>query len=132
MEASGGVKSTSYNGQETTMYGSATVAILGGIETIYGLTLLLNKEVLAVASGTGGVVLWSGDVWGWVALILGAATLAVGLGLFGKRAWVGMAVAGAILIAVVQMATITLFPLWSALVVALCIASIYILSRESG
>lgn len=108
-------------------YGSAAVVVMGFFETVFGLALLLNKSIVTTASG---VIIGSGDLWGWVLVVLGAATLITGLGMATSLAWRGAAIGLAVVVAISQVATITLFPIFSALIVGLSLATIYILSRE--
>jgi hypothetical protein len=92
---------------------------------LFGLAAILNDEVVTVG-GRGGVVVWDFTAWGWIQLVLGLVMVLVGVGLFtGNSAARWLAVALAVLSAIVQFATLSAFPLWSILVIALDVIVIY-------
>jgi hypothetical protein len=98
--------------------------ILGGLNLVWGLTAVLNDEVLTV--GGQGVLIADFTTWGWVHMVLGVVMLAVGFGLYAKTSW---SRAGGLLLATLnlfaQMVVITAFPLWAVVVIALDVIVIF-------
>ena len=76
--------------------------------------------------GGRGVIVWDFTVWGWIHLVAGAAMLLTCWGLFALKGWARWtAIFVAIVNAMLQMATITAFPLWSILMITLDVIIIY-------
>lgn len=98
--------------------------VAGGMSLVYGLAAVLNNEVVTV--GGRGVIVWDFTVWGWVHMVVGAIMLLTCWGLFALKSWARWtAIFLATLDAMVQMATITAFPLWALLVITLDVIIIY-------
>ena len=69
--------------------------------------------------------------WGWIQLILGAVLIASGVGIFfGNVAGrtVGVIVAG--VAAIINFAWLPYYPLWSIIVIAICVAVIWALTAH--
>ena len=90
-----------------------------------GLTAILDEKTITVG-GTGDVTVWDFTAWGWIALITGAALVFTGIGLFlGNTAARMLAIVFTVLNALAQFGSITAFPLWSILVIALDVMILY-------
>jgi hypothetical protein len=92
---------------------------------MFGLAAILNDDVVTIG-GDGGVTIWDFTAWGWITLVLGVFMVLTACGLFAAAGWarwtaVGFAVASAL----AQFGTVSAFPLWSLLVIALDITIIY-------
>jgi len=98
--------------------------VAGGFSLVYGLAAVLNDQVVTV--GGRGVLVWDFTVWGWVHMVVGAIMLLTCWGLFalkGFARWTAIFIA--IVNAMVQMATITAFPLWAITIITLDVIIIY-------
>jgi hypothetical protein len=102
--------------------------VLGSYHAIEGLVALLNSSYYLVA--TDGLVFnVSYATWGWTLLVLGVIVAVAGLGVMMGQTWarvVGVVVAA--FSALVNLAFITAYPIWSVLVIALDIVVIYALT----
>jgi hypothetical protein len=102
------------------------VLFLNGIcGALYGLTAILNDDVVTVGGGTG-VTVWDFTGWGWIQLIIGVVMAIVAVGLFtgnGAARW--LAIFMAMLSALAQFGIISAFPLWAILVIVLDVVIIY-------
>lgn len=112
------------------VFAGIVLAIVGSVNVIYGLAAIFRDEVLT-ASGTGRVIVWDLTAWGWILLLFGAFQLLVGLGLFAGVGWARWsAVVLASLNAIANVGLITVFPLWTLLIVALNLIVVYQLSAR--
>ena len=108
-------------------FGGCIMVLIGVFQTLYGLAAIFEDEFFVV----GPNYLYDVDIsaWGWIHLILGLVVLAAGLGAIAGQTWarvVGIILA--ILIAVANFFTIPYYPLWSILIIALCVAVIWALT----
>ena len=98
--------------------------VAGGFSLVYGLAAVLNDQVVRV--GGQGVIVLDFTVWGWVHMVIGAIMLLTCWGLFAMKGfarWIAIFIA--IVNAMLQMATITAFPLWSIMIITLDVIIIY-------
>jgi hypothetical protein len=104
--------------------------IVGSFNAIYGLTAIFKDEVLS-GTGSGGVIVWDVTGWGWIHLLLGIVMILTALGLFSGQNWARWAaVLFCMVNAITQVAFITVFPLWTILIVTLDIIVIYQLTAR--
>jgi hypothetical protein len=97
---------------------------------LYGLAAVLNDEVVTVGGGTG-VTVWDFTAWGWVQMVIGVLMAATSIGLFMMKGWARFAaLIFCMLNVLVQFGTISAFPLWSLLVIALDVVIIYQLTAN--
>ncbi len=98
--------------------------LVGAFNTIAGLLALFKDEVFDV----GGDQLPVADytAWGTVLLILGLLQLAVGVGIFGGKTWGRvLGIVLAFLSAVLHIAFLVAFPIFSLITIGLAVAVIY-------
>jgi len=118
--------------EEVSGWGSfaGLVLLLAGCsDIIFGLTAMFRGHVFVLVSP--GTITGSLTGWGTIHLLFGLLMAAVGVGLFTGRLWLRwIAVWLAALNVVGQTAVITVFPLWSLLVVAMDILLIYALTAR--
>lgn len=103
--------------------------LIGVFDAIQGLVALFNDEFYVVT--TDYVFKFDVTSWGWIQLILGIVLIASGLGIFSGNVaarTVGVIVAG--LAAIVNFAWLPYYPLWSIVVIAICIAVIWALTAH--
>ena len=106
------------------VFAALMLLVAGGFSLVYGLAAVLNDKVVTV--GGQGVIVADFTVWGWVHMVVGAVMLLTCWGLFalkGFARWIAIFIA--IVNAMVQMATITAFPLWSIMIITLDVIIIY-------
>jgi hypothetical protein len=109
-------------------FAGVMMIILGSFHAIEGLVALFNSAYYLVATD-GLVVNMSYATWGWTLLILGAIVAVAGFGVMMGQTWarvVGVVVAA--FSALVNLAFITAYPIWSVLVIALDVVVIYALT----
>src|SRR3954453_9103395 len=100
------------------VFAALMLLVAGGFSLVYGLAALPNDQVVTV--GGRGVIVWDFTVWGWIHLVIGTVMLLTCWGLFPLKAfarWTAIVIA--IVNAMLQMATITAFPLCSILMITL-------------
>lgn len=104
---------------------AAILMILTGVfNAVEGLVALLNRAFY-VANGEH-VVLFDLTAWGWLHLLLGGLVGLSGIALLSGALWARViAVAFAVINATAQLAFISAYPIWSTIVIALCVVVIW-------
>jgi hypothetical protein len=106
------------------IFAGILLALNGFFGIMYGLAGILNDKALHV--GGRGAIIADLHTWGWVMLIVGIAMTATGVGiLLGNNVARWFGVAFAFVSACAQFGTISSFPLWGVLVIAIDITIIY-------
>jgi hypothetical protein len=105
------------------MFAGVLLLILGTINAIEGIAAIGSAHFFV--ANTHYII---GDLktWGWVALCIGIAELAVGVGIFAKNQfarWTGVVVLG--LNAVAQLLMMPAYPFWSLSIFAVDVLAIY-------
>lgn len=99
-------------------FAACVLTIIGFFEVIAGLTAIIDDNFFVVANNYTFDL--DTSAWGWIHLILGAAILATGIGLFTGKTWAGItAIVLATLSALVNFFFIPYYPFWAILVIAL-------------
>jgi hypothetical protein len=99
--------------------------LLGAFQVIEGLVALFNRGYYLVTE-SGLVLNINYNAWGWFHLILGVIAVAVGFGLLvGNPVARVVGVILAVLSAIVNLAFIAAYPVWSTIVIAVDIIVIY-------
>jgi hypothetical protein len=113
-------------------FAGVVMLVIGMLDVVYGLAALLNDNVITTAGGgEGGVIIWDFTTWGWVHLIIGVILILTAFGLFSAAGWARVvAIIICVVGAVAQVGLITVFPIWSFLMVLLYIAVIYNLTAK--
>lgn len=109
-------------------FGGIMMMLAGTFQAIAGLVALFDSDYYLVTT-EGLVVGVSYTTWGWVHLLVGVVLVAAGLGVMSGQLWarvVGIAVA--FLSALVNLAFLAAYPLWSTLVIVLDVLVIYALA----
>ena len=99
------------------VFGGTIMVLLGAFHAIQGLVALFDDEYFVVGQ-SGLVVSVDYTAWGWAHLLLGLIVAGAGCGLLAGQMWariVGVLVAMAS--AVVNLAFLAAFPIWSALMI---------------
>jgi hypothetical protein len=109
-------------------FAGVIMMMLGTFHAIQGLVALFNDEYYLVSS-SGLVVSLDYTAWGWIHLIGGAVLVAAGLGVFGGQVWARtVGVIAAVLSAIVNVAFLAAYPVWSLMMIALDVVLILALT----
>jgi hypothetical protein len=130
--AQGGSRITVWSGW---IWFAAILMVLSGVfNAVEGLVALFNRSFY-VSNGEH-LVLLDLTTWGWLHLLLGGLVGLAGIALLSGAVWARVvAVVLAAINAVAQMAFITAYPVWSTIVIILCIVVIWALvvhGNETG
>jgi vacuolar-type H+-ATPase subunit I/STV1 len=103
--------------------------VVGVFNVIDGLVALFRNDYYLVTSQD--ILVFDFTAWGWIWLVLGAAQIAIGAGLLAGHAWARTTgVVMAVLVAIGQLAFLRAFPVWSVLVIAMCVLIVYALTAH--
>jgi hypothetical protein len=107
------------------VFASMMMILVGSFQAIVGLTALFRDDYYLVTS-SGLLVDVDYTAWGWTHLGLGLVALAAGVGLLAGQMWARVVgIAFAMVSAIVNMAFIAAYPLWSIVVITLDVFVIY-------
>jgi hypothetical protein len=113
-------------------FAGTMLALAGSFHAIQGLVALFRDDYYLV-SPSGLVVNVDYTTWGWVHLIGGAVVVAAGLGAIAGQTWarvVGVVVA--VLSALLNVAFLAAYPIWSTLMIGLDVLVIWALMVHGG
>jgi hypothetical protein len=122
---------TNYSGWAVGWAGFAGVMLImiGVMDFIQGLVAVVNDTFYVV--GQEWVFEFDITAWGWIHMILGVVLVLSGAGIFsGNVAARTVGVIVAALAAVVNFAWLPYFPVWSIIVIAICVAVIWALTAH--
>lgn len=107
------------------------MTVMGIFQIISGLTALLNDKFLVAQNGQ--VLVFDVTQWGWIHLIYGIVVLMAGTALFSGRMWARVvAIILATLNFMVQFAYLSVYPLWSIIIMVIDVMIIYALTVHGG
>ena len=110
-------------------FAGVMMIIIGVFDIIQGLVALFNDEFFVITQEW--IFEFDITAWGWIQLILGVILIASGVGIFSGNVaarTVGVIIAG--LAAIVNFAWLPYYPVWSIIVIAICIAIIWALTAH--
>ena len=110
-------------------FAGVMLIMIGVFDVIQGLVALFNDEFYVV--GQEWVFEFDITAWGWIQLILGVILIASGIGIFSGNVaarTIGVIIAG--LAAIVNFAWLPYYPVWSIIVIAICVAVIWALTAH--
>ena len=113
------------------VFAACILTLAGTFQLLAGLVALFNDEFFVVTRN----YTFDLDVtaWGWLHLLIGAAVLATGLGLFARKTWAAVtAIMLAMLSALVNFFFIPYYPIWALVVIALDVWVIWALTRPGA
>jgi hypothetical protein len=110
-------------------FAAIMMIVLGAFDALQGLAAVVKKEYFVV----GANYLWKLNVstWGWIHLVLGVVTLLAGIALLAGALWAR--VVGVILAALVAISNflwLPYSPIWSTIIIAVCVAVIWALTAH--
>jgi hypothetical protein len=111
------------------LFAGIMMLLIGAYNLLQGLAAIFSDDYYLVTEDE--LLVFDFTTWGWIMLVWGVVLLAVGWGLVTGTPWsrwAGIVVAG--LNAVAQAAFLSAFPLWSILVVGLCVLVIFALAAH--
>ena len=106
--------------------------MLGSFHLIQGIVAIFEDEYFLVTS-SGLLVSVDYTTWGWVHLIGGVVVLLAGVGVLSGKVWartVGVIVA--LVSAIVNLAFLAAYPIWSILMITLCVVVIMALTTHGS
>lgn len=107
------------------VFAGIMLIMLGAFQAIEGLVALFDRGYYLVTS-SGLVVNVDYNVWGWVHLILGILAVATGFGLLaGNTAARVVGIVLAVVSAILNLAFIAAYPVWSTIVIGVDVIVIY-------
>jgi len=110
-------------------FAGVMLIMIGIFDAIQGLVALFNDEFFVVTQEW--VFEFDITTWGWIQLILGVVLIASGVGIFSGNVaarTIGVIVAG--LAAIVNFAWLPYYPIWSIIVIAICVSVIWALTAH--
>jgi hypothetical protein len=110
-------------------FAGVMLIIIGVMDVIQGLVALINDDFFVVTQEF--IFEFNVTTWGWIQLILGVVLIASGVGIFSANVLartVGVIIAG--LAAIINFAWLPYYPVWSIIVIAICIAVIWALTAH--
>jgi hypothetical protein len=111
-------------------FGASMMVLLGTFH-VFAAVVALFKETYFVAPESDLVVSVSYDTWGWAHLIGGLLVVAAGVGLFTGAMWARVLGVGvATLSAIVNLAFLAAYPIWSVLMITLAVLVIYAITAH--
>lgn len=101
-------------------FAATLTAMIGSFSIVAGLAAILDDNYMV--NNRRYAFHLSVPAWGWIHLVLGIALVVVGIGLFMNKAWAGLvAIIFAGLTALDYFFFIPVQPVWSIVVIALCV-----------
>jgi hypothetical protein len=105
--------------------------LIGAFNVIDGLVALFQNTLYVV--GQNQVLAFNLTTWGWIHLIVGVLQVIAGCALFTGRTWARVTVGVLVVInAIAQMAFLPVYPVWSLLVIALDVITLYAVVVHGG
>jgi hypothetical protein len=112
------------------VFAAVMMVMVGTFQVIEGLVALFDDGFYAV-SPDGLIVSVDYNVWGWIHLLVGLVLMAAGFGVMaGNVVARAVGVVIALISAVLNLAFIAAYPLWSTIVIAIDVVVIYALTAH--
>jgi hypothetical protein len=109
-------------------FGGIIMILIGSFQVIEGFVALFKKDYFLVTKNNL-LVATNFTAWGWTHIILGALVLIVGLGVLAGQLWARIVGIGLVMInAIVNLAFISAYPVWSTIIIAMDVIVIYALA----
>ena len=114
------------------VFGAMMMLMVGSFQAIVGLTALFQSEYYVVTE-SGLLLDVDFTAWGWAHLVLGAVAVAAGAGLLAGQLWARVVgIAMALVSAVVNLAFVAAYPVWSLVIIALDVLVIYAIAMHGS
>jgi hypothetical protein len=100
--------------------------LIGGFHAIQGFAAILKDDFYAVTPNY--VFEFDVTTWGWIHLVVGVIVVIAGFAIFSGAAWARtIGVIMAFLSAIANFAWLPYYPVWSVIVITICVLVIYAL-----
>jgi vacuolar-type H+-ATPase subunit I/STV1 len=110
-------------------FAGIVAVVVGVFNVIDGLVALFRNDYYLVTSQD--ILVFNFTAWGWIWLIIGLVQIVIGAGIIAGNEWARTAgIAMAVLAAIGQLAFLRAFPVWSVLVIAMCVLVVYALTAH--
>lgn len=107
-------------------YAGLLLLLIGAFNVIAGVTALWRKHYYL--TGDGGILVWDYNTWGWIWLVIGAIEVLTAVGVLARQRWArALGTVLVVLVAIGQLAFLAAYPLWSLIVIGLCVLAVYAL-----
>ena len=114
------------------VFAGTMMIMLGTFHAIAGLVALFEEDYFLVTR-SGLIVSADFTTWGWTHLILGVLVAVAGGALFAGATWARIvAIVIAVLSAIVNLAFLSAYPLWSGIMIAIDILIIHAVATHGG
>lgn len=114
------------------VFAATMMILLGSFHAIAGLVALFRDDYFLVTR-SGLVIDVDYTTWGWVHLLLGILVIAAGAALYAGATWArAVAVVIAMLSALLNLAFLSAYPLWSGIMIAVDVLVIYAVTVHGG
>jgi hypothetical protein len=114
------------------VFGGVLLALTGGFQMMQGLVAILRDEYFYVTRD-GLLITMDYTAWGWTHLGLGLIAVGTGIGVLAGQMWarvVGIIIA--VLSALVNLAFLSAYPIWSTIIIAMDVLVIYALTMHGS
>jgi len=109
-------------------FGGIMMILIGVFEAIEGLVALFKDDYFLVTKN-GLLVTTNFTAWGWTHIVLGAIVAAVGFGVLAGQTWARVVGIGLVMVnAIVNIAFLAAYPVWSTIIITLDVFVIYALA----
>ena len=110
------------------VFGGVMMLMMGGFQIIEGIVALVRDEYYLVTR-SGLLFTFDFTVWGWIHLTIGLVAVAAGFGVLMGAMWARvLGIVIAVLSALVNIAFLSAYPIWSTIVIATDVLVIYALT----
>ncbi|RSM69631.1 hypothetical protein DMB66_11430 [Actinoplanes sp. ATCC 53533] len=117
------------------LFGGIMMEMVGGFQLIQGIVALFKDDYYLV-SPQGLVIEVNYTAWGWTHLLIGLVAIATGIGVMVGKMWARvLGIVIAVVSALVNIAFLSAYPIWSTIIIAMDVLVIYALAvhgRETG
>ena len=114
------------------VFAGTMMLMLGSFHAVAGLVALFKDEYFLVGK-SGLVVNVDYTTWGWVHIVFGVLVAAAGVALYVGATWARVVAVGvALLSALLNLAFLSAYPVWSAIMIALDILVIYAVTAHGA
>jgi hypothetical protein len=114
------------------IFAAAVMIVAGVFDVIWGITAIVRDEVF-VSGPRGNVINLDYTTWGWINLVIGVGVVVAGLALFsGSIIASVVAITMAVISAISNLLSISAYPIWSVMVIAMNIFIIYAIAMHGN
>jgi len=114
------------------VFGGVMLALSGGFQMMQGFVAILRDEYYYVTRD-GLLITMDYTAWGWTHLGLGLIAVGTGIGVLAGQMWARvLGIIVAVLSALVNLAFLSAYPIWSTIIIATDVLVIYALTMHGS